>query len=229
MNKLVYAVFEASEADKRALIILLVLLAIALLLIGLIGVAIRFAMRFQARRADTMMHDVAKSRVIDNPRDFIRFGWKKNCRVLYRDSLLPFLVALVGIIIWVIFNLATGRWQDNIFEHFGELFFRIKTDNSQYPPDDPLFVKVFGVTLFARWPELEPGFPTFNVEHLCSYISVALFIVSWVWYAVLCQAFISRQWMIYRRSRTVYEKSLEGFNANSDINVKQDKPLPPSE
>ena len=221
--------FELSDTDQKALILLLILLVIALLIVGLIGMAIRASMHYQAKRADTMMADVAKTHVVDTSRKFIRFGWKKNSRLFYRDSLKPFLVALVGLLVWTIFNLATGRWQDNIFEHFGELFFRFKWDNSQYPADDPLFVKVFGMTLFARWPEIQEGYPTFNIEHLCSYISVACYIASWVWYALLSQAFLSRQWMIYRRARTVYQKSLEGYNANQDIPITPDKPLPPSD
>ncbi len=223
------ASIQLSETDRKALIVLLILLVLLILIIGLIGMAVRATMKYQAKRADTMMHDVAKTHVVDSTKAFRRFGMKKNNRILYRDSLYPFLVAVVGVLIWVFYNLATGQWGQNVWEHFGELFFRFKTDNSQYPPDDPLWVKVFGITLLARWPEAVEGYPRFEVAHIASYIEVALWIVAIAWYAYCCQAYISRTVRIFRRSTSVYEKSLEGFNANMDIEVTPEKPLPPSD
>ena len=228
MTKLWVAV-ELTDADRRALIIMLVVLALLVLIIGLLGVAVRAVMHHQADRADTMMHDVAVTHVIDNPRAFRRFGFMKNNRALYRDSLWPFAVALSGVLVWVIFNIAVSRWNENPWEHFGELFFRFKMDNADYPSDNPLWVKVFGMTIIARWPETIEGYPRFEVEHLCSYIAVALWIVAIAWYAYACQAYIARAVRIYRRSTTVYKKSLEGFNANADVEVTPEKPLPPSE
>lgn len=224
-----FASIQLSETDRKALIVLLILLVLLILIIGLIGMAVRATMKYQAKRADTMMHDVVKTHVIDSTKAFRRFGMKKNNRALYRDSLYPFLVALVGVLVWVFFNLATGRWGENVWGHFGELFFRFKTDNSQYPADDPLWVKVFGITLIARWPELVEGYPRFEVAHIASYIEVALWLVAIFWYAYCCQAYIARFVRIYRRSTSVYEKSLEGFNANADIDITPEHPLPPSE
>ena len=225
----VLASIQLSETDRRALIILLVILVLVVLLIGLFGVAVRTIMKYQAKRADTMMSDVARTHVIDNGRAFRAFGFKKNNRALYRDTLIPFLIAMVGLTIWIVFNLATGRWGENVWEHFGELFFRFKLSNADYPPDDPLFVKVFGITLIARWPAAVEGYPRFEVSHIASYIEVFLWLIAIGWYALMCQGWIARMVRIYRRSVTVYEKSLEGFNANEDIHIDSDRPLPPSE
>lgn len=228
MNRFLASI-QLSETDKKALIILLIVFVLLILIIGLFGIAVRAVMRYQAKRADSMMHDVAVTHVIDNPKAFRRFGFKKNNRALYRDMLYPFALALVGLLIWIIFNIATGRWSDNVWEHFGELFFRFKTDNSQYPADDPLWVKIFGITFLARWPETVEGYPRFEIAHLASYIEVALWIIALAWYAYCCQGYIARWVRIVRRSSSVYEKSLEGFNANADIEITPEKPLPPSE
>lgn len=228
MNKFLASI-QLSETDRKALIVLLILLVLIILVIGLIGMAVRATMKYQAKRADTMMHDVVKTHVVDSTKSFRRFGMRKNCRSLYRDSLYPFLVAVIGVLIWVFFNIATSQWGENVWDHFGELFFRFKTDNSQYPPNDPLWVKVFGMTLLARWPEIVEGYPRFEVAHIASYIEVTLWLIAIFWYAYCCQAFIARTVRIMRRSRSVYEKSLEGFNANTDIEITPDKPLPPSE
>lgn len=223
------ASIQLSETDRKALIVLLIVLVLLVLIIGLIGMAVNATMKHQSKRADTMMHDVAVTHVVNNTRAFRRFGFKKNNRALFRDSIKPFLVAMLGLVIWVIFNIATGQWSENVWGHFGELFFRFKLDNSQYPADDPLWVKVFGLTLLARWPEGVPGYPRFEVAHIASYIEVSLWLVAILWYAYGCQAYIARMFRIIHLSNTVYEKSLEGFNANANIDVNPETPIPPSD
>lgn len=225
----VFAGIQFSETDKKALIILLILLVIVILIIGLIGVAVRATMHYQAKRADSMMHDVAVTRVIDNPKSFRRFGLKKSNRALFRDSLLPFVVLAATILLWVIWNLFVERWGESVFSISDELFIHIKWDNSQYPADDPLFVRVFGIYIFARWPEAVEGYPTFKVENLVAYIVAFMYVVVIIWYAVICQAYLARFFRIERLSRSIYEKSLEGFKAQQEINIVPDKPLPPSE
>lgn len=225
----VLASIQLSETDRKALIILLIVLVLLILILGLIGVAVRQTMLYQAKRADTMMHDVAVTHVIDNPKAFRRFGFKKNNRALFRDSLVPFAIILSALLLWVVYNIFSHGWGRNIWEEFGDLFFRFKTDNSQYPPNDPLWVKVFGMTILARWPEAVEGYPRFEVNHIVSYIVCAATIVSAIYYAVICQAYISRAVMIYVRSNSVYEKSLAGFKASEDIKVTPDKPIPPAD
>jgi len=221
--------FHLSETDQKALIILLILLVIAVLILGLIGMAVRFTMMYQSRRADTMMHDVAVTHVVDNPKSFRRFGWKKNNRALYRDSLIPFLIIVVGLLIWVITNIFTSRWNVSIWDDFSDLFIHVQWDNSAYPPSDPLWVRVFGIWVIARWPETIPNYPRFEASHIPSYLVAVITIVAATWYAVICQAYVARAFMIWRRSNSVYEKSLAGYHAAQDIQVTPDHPLPPSD
>lgn len=221
----ILASIQLSDTDKKALIILLVILVIVFLLLGLLGMAIRATMHHQAKRADSMMHDVTVTHVVDNPRDFRRFGFQKNKRALYRDSLIPFGIAVLAMIIWTVYNIATEKWSDNIFANCSDLFFRFDWVGTK---DNPVFVKVFGMSIISRWPDVTHS-PEFQLEHLCSYIVVFLLIVSWVYYAYECQAFIARAYMIQRRSNEVFHKSLEGYNAAEDIKIKADKPLPPSD
>ena len=218
-----------SDTDRRVLVIALIIILIAFLLAALIGIAIRHTMLYQSKRAEAFMHDVAVTHVVATPREFRTLGFKKNNRALFRDSIKPFLVALLGLAIWIIYNIATGNWGENPWAHFGELFFRFKFDNSEYPATDPLWVKVFGMTILARWPEAVEGYPRFEVAHIASYIEVALWIVSIAWYAYSCQAYIARAMRIIRLSNTVYEKSLEGFNANANVDITPEAPIPPSD
>lgn len=219
------ATIQLSDTDKKALIILLIFLIIAFLIIGLIGMAIRAVMRYQAKRADSMMHDVTVTHVIDTPRKFRAFGFKKNNRALYRDSLIPFGIALLATIVLIIYNIATGAWGDNIFENCNDLFFAYDWVGTA---ENPVWVKVFGMSLLSRWPD-QTHAPEFKLEHLCSYIVVFLYMVSALYYAYVCQAYISRAFMIQRRSNEVFHKTLEGYNATESVNIKPEKPTPPSD
>lgn len=201
-----FASITLSETDKRALIIFLILAVIVLLIVALIGFAVRKAITFQMKTLDTMMHDVTVTHVVENPKDFKRVGRIKNNRLLYKQSLIPFLIALVGLLIWIFTSLAKSNWGINPFEESRDLLFAYDME------EEGLFVTVFGIRLLSHWPNVAHT-PEFVLEHLPSYLEAICFIVAAVYYLVICQAYFSRYIMILRRARSVYEKSLEGFNA----------------
>ena len=118
-----FASITLSETDKRALIIFLILAVVVLLLIALIGFAVRKAITFQMKTLDTMMHDVTVTHVVENPKEFKRVGRIKNNRLFYKQSLIPFLIALVGLVIWIITSLAKSNWSINPFEESRDLLF----------------------------------------------------------------------------------------------------------
>ena len=220
-NPIIFA--EILNSNERTILIIAIVIAVLLfILLALIGMAVRAVMRFQAKRADTFMHDATKAHVVQTPKQFRRLGFKKNNRALYRDSLIPFFALILLVIAWVIYCLATACWTENLFEEFGELFFTLDWGA------EGVWVKVFGITLLGAFPPVTHT-PEFHVEHLFAYISVGLLIVIAVYFFVICQAYLSRMVMIWSRSNTVFEKTLEGYNANEDIKVTPKTPLPPSE
>lgn len=222
---MIFASIQLNDNDRRALIILIVLLIVLMLVIGLLGMAIRKVMQIQAARMDTAMHDVTITHVVNNPKDFKKLALKKNFRILFRQSLWPLVLALLGLLTWVLGNAFTNLWSENIFDHFGDLFFKWDFVGT---PDNPVFVKVFGLSLLARWPDVSKS-PEFIISHLPSYLACLFYIASWIWYGIACQGFIARLAMSYRRSRTVFSKSLEGYKASDDIKIDAEKPLPPTE
>lgn len=229
MNNLLLISVSMNESDRRLLIILIVILFILFLLIGFIGMAIHATMVHQAGKIDTIMSDAARTHVVDSPKSFKNLALRKSNRLLYRQTLVPFAISVAALLIWVFCCIGMNTWQENIFANFGELFFHYEWDASvEIYKDDPLIVKVFGVNLFARFPAVKHS-PTFVLNHLPSYIEVALFIVSWVWYAYLCQAWISRFVMIHHRAHTIYSKSLKDFKAEDDIKYTPKNPAPPSQ
>lgn len=210
-----------SETDKRALIIFLILAIVVLLLVALIGFAVRKAISYQMKHMDTLMHDVTVTHVVSTPKEFKRVARIKNNRLFYRQSLIPFLIALVGLIIWIITSLAKSNWGINPFEESRDLLFAYDME------EEGLFVTVFGVRLLSHWPTVSHA-PEFVVEHLPSYLEAICFITAAIYYLVICQAYFSRFAMAERRARTVFEKSLEGYNANQEIEVPSNGPSMPN-
>ena len=218
-----------NENDKRLLVVLIVLLLILFLLFGLLGMGIRAILRRQAEKMDTIMSDVARPHVVDSPRQFKRLAFKKNNRLLYRQALIPFALSVLSLLIWVFASLAMDSWGLNIFSCFNELFFHFEWDASaEAYREEPLLVRVFGMTLLARFPAVKES-PRFVLEHLPAYIEVALFYFSWAYYAFLCQGWIARFAMASSRAKTIYSKSLKDFKAEEDIQYARKEPAPPSE
>ncbi len=218
-----------SDSDKRLLIILIIILFVLFLLLGFLGIAIHKTMVHQAEKVDTIMSDAARTHVVDSPKSFKSLAMRKSNRLLYKQTLIPFAISVVALLIWVFCSLGFNTWTENIFAHFSELFFHYEWNASaEIYRDDPLIVKVFGISMLARFPAVTHK-PTFVLEHLPAYIEVALFYVSWIWYAYLCQAWISRFVMIQHRARTIYSKSLKDFKAEEDIKYTQKDPTPPSQ
>lgn len=220
--RLTMAASLMSETDRRALVIFLIIAVVVFIIIALIGYAIRKTMAYQMKRADTFMHDVTITHVVNNPKDFKRVGRIKNFRLLYRQSLVPFLIAVAGLIIWIITCASFDNWSINPFDDINDLFFAYDW------AEEGLFVNVFGLTLLSHFPSVIHT-PEVIAEHIPSYLCFFTWITSIVYYAVVCQAFISRQAMILRRSRTVFEKSLEGYKAARDINIKGAEPTQPTD
>lgn len=218
-----------NETDRRLLIILIVILFVLFFLLGFIGMAIHATMVHQAAKIDTLMSDVARTHVVDSPKAFKKLALRKSNRLLYKQTLIPFCISVLALLVWVFCCVGFGTWKENIFEQFSELFFHYEWDASaEIYRDNPLTAKVFGVTILARFPAVSHN-PTFVLSHLPAYIETALFYVSWVWYAYLCQAWISRFVMIHHRARTIYSKSLKDFKAEEDLKFTPKEAAPPSQ
>ncbi len=207
-NFLPFLASTMNENDRRALIIVIVLLLFIFLILGLIGMAIRAILLHQSKAADTLMYDVAVTHVVNNPADYRKLGRKKNARLFFRQSFIPFLVIALGVLIWVIYSSITSTFDHNIFEEFADLLFLWDFKN----PDN--YTVVFGITLLAKWPDLIEGHPTFAVEHLASYVEVILIVGGSLAYLYAAQGFMVRALTINRRSQEVFEKSLKGLHVN---------------
>jgi hypothetical protein len=227
MNFLSFIEVSMSDNDRKLLIVLMVILVLLFILLGLIGMLIRFTMQQQAKRIDTYMHDPVVYRVVADPEHFRKYGYRVNNRLLYHQALVPFILAAVSLLFYIIYAAVTGAWVEDYFGHCSTLFFTWKWN------DPAIYANFWGVTLLTRWPDLQSA-PAPKAAYWASYILVPLWLTSIVYYLVVIQAYFSRFLMINRRSRTIYEKSLEGYNFYSTMTmpiapnpVANSNPVPP--
>lgn len=194
-----------SENDRKLLIVLIVVLILFFILLGLLGMLIRYTMQQQGKRIDNVMHDPVVYRVIADPEHFRKYGNIQNRRILYHQALPAFIIFGVSMLLYIIYSSIKNAWAENYWSEFGTLFLRWDWSN----PDN--FATVWGLRILAKWPDVSYP-PSPKAEYWIAYVLVPLWVTSATYFLVVIQAFFSRMITIDRRARSVYEKSLEGYN-----------------
>ena len=198
---MILAAIKLSENTKKALIIFFLIFIIIFVLIGYISLAIEAGMKKQGSKADAMLSNVVKAEIFDSEKKFRRFGIKKNARVFYVESRIPFLIILGCGLAYVLYCLFTAKWGYNPFNRtdgFGTLLYEF----SAWPKE-----KFFGISLISGWPSVVTK-PHFEVSAIFSYILVPVVIVGVVWFLLYVLAYISRSIRIRKIARSIYRKKL---------------------
>ena len=197
---------QQSDTGRRILYVVLILVIIALALLSLIGWALVTFTRFRGKQLDEEIAPAVYSGVISDAKEFKRYYPKKNCLIFYRESLAPFLIALGGTLIFIIYVAITENWSYNpwsIDEGFGSLFFT--WDFSKI-----FQVNVDGTTgLLINWPETTHT-PVFLIQNWCGYVSCTAWIIAGVWYLYATVGLIGRHFRGRELSHQMY--SLNDFN-----------------
>lgn len=211
-----------SENDRRLLIIVLIILLIGLLILGLIGMLIRFVSRKLGQRADNFLAPPLEYGLINNPKDLRKYGFKKNNELFFKQAFIPVMIALGSVIIYLIHaSVNKEGFSYDYWGHFKDLLFRFDWDN----PDN--YAEFFGVTLLRKFPGLLQdewgGKPHLIAEHWASYVLVPLWLTAIIYDAVVVQAYLCRTITILSRSRNVFQKDLSNYKykdplATNDVN-----------
>lgn len=216
-----------SENDKKLLIALAIAVILIFVLIGFLGLLVKKIMTAQANRADTFMYDLVITKTLKNPRHFRRVGFKKNHRLLFKQSWLPFLLILVSVSFLLIYMAITGNWTLNVFDYYGTN----GTDGEGFATlffifDFPAAPRTewFGFSIVSGWPPILSS-PYLSVNAWASYVFVPIFATGALWYIVCVQAFIARTFRILVKSKKVFEKLLDNYDATKN---PIDNPLPPN-
>jgi len=198
---MILAAIKLSENTKKALIIFFLLFIILFVLIGYISLAIESGMKKQGSKADAMLGNVVKAEIFEKEKDFRRFGIKKNARVFYVESRIPFLIILGCGLAYLLYCLFTAKWGYNPFNRqdgFGTLLYEF----SEWPKE-----KFFGMKIISGWPSVVTK-PHFEVPAIFSYILVPTLVVGVVWFLIYVLAYISRSIRIGKIARAIYRKKL---------------------
>ena len=198
---MIYAAIKLSENTKKALIVFFLLFILLFVLIGYISMAIEGVMKKQGSKADEMLSNVVKAELFDSEKKLRRFGIKKNARVFYHDSVVPFLIILGSVGAYLLYCLFSGKWGYNPFnkvDGFATLFYEF----SAWPRET-----FFGIKLISGWPSVVSK-PHFEVAALFSYFFVPIFIAGCLWFLYYVQAYISRSIRIRKISRSIFRKKL---------------------
>ena len=84
------SLIKLTENDKRLIIVLLLVLIIIFVIFGYVGLLVRKVMKHQAKEAESMLHDVIETGVVTKEGHLVRFGIRKNWRIFFRRSWIPF-------------------------------------------------------------------------------------------------------------------------------------------
>ena len=218
MNNLTF-LLKFTENDKRTLLMLVMLIVAILSLLIFIAIIIEKIGKKQAKRIDTLMHDVVVTGVVDTKRKFINIANKKNNIYFYRHARWSMLILLVRGIATLIFCLtyegATfgGLYTD--YEKYG-----LATIFPVYDLENPIMTDFFG------WFEIITGYgepistPHFEIDGLFAYITIPLFFVGGLMFIFQVQGHLARTIRTYRLANKIYSKNLENVKYNSLANVK---------
>lgn len=205
-----------SDSDKRLVFSLVLILIVAIAFIGLLGYFLFRIMKWQGKKIDHLVHDVVVTKVVTNKKHFLQYGRKKNWAYFFKQAYIPAIILVVAFLTLIIHNSIYGDWAYNPFssvDGFGTLFFTWKfTGNT-----------VGGGLI--RFAELAlDNTPHFIASAWAGYIFGPLFLVGGTWYCISASCLLSRTVALYKRSKTVFEKSLEGYrqdetySSNSESN-----------
>ena len=204
---------QLTENDKRLIFALLLVVILVIVLIGYLGFLLTRLMKWQGKKMDTLIHDVVVTKVITDKKHLIRYGRVKNYNLFFKQAYIPVIIMTVAAIILIIHNSITRNWLYNPFsteDGFGTIFWTWKLSNEY---TDGSLIK-FNKLVIDNTPHLVG-------EAWAGYIAAPCLLVGGTWYFIVVLSFLSRTIMLYKRSKEVFEKSLEGFNQTNQVSVEQ--------
>lgn len=214
-----HLLIQLTDNDKRLIICLLLMFVLIFVFAGFLGILVKKIMRFQAKKADDMLYNVVTTGVINKPAKLRRYGYRKNIRYFFKQSWVPVIIIIIGLLTYFICSASYGHMinlhdygtavGDEVITSGGEgwttLFFIFNLKEPQHNV-------FFGMNLISGFPLLSK--PHFVAKAIPSYIFFFTMIIGGIWFFVCVQAFIARDFRIWKLSKTVFNKSLEDVTGN---------------
>ena len=208
-----------SENDKRMIFSILLIVILVLVLIGFLGYLLFRIMKWQSRKMDTLVHDVVVNKIITDRKHLVRYGRIKNWALFFKQAYIPLIIIIVGAIVLITRNSIYNDWSYNPFstvDGFGTIFWTWKLSGDFTGQATDLIR--FQIIVLDNTPHLV-------AEAWAGYVACPLFLVGGTWYIIAVSCLLSRTFLLYKRSREVFEKSLDGFRQNeTNIQVNKEEP-----
>ena len=200
-----------SDNDKRMIFSLLLVIILVLVLVAFLGYLLFRIMKWQSKKMDTLVHDVVVNKIITDKKHLVRYGRIKNWALFFKQSYIPLLIMIVGGLVLIIHNSIANNWAYNPFstvDGFGTIFWTWKL-SGEFSGSSTDLIR-FQIIVLDNTPHLV-------AEAWAGYVACPLLLVGGAWYLISASCLLSRTFLLYKRSREVFEKSLEGFNQNETI------------
>ena len=195
-----------SDNDKRLIFSLLLIVIILLVVIALFGYFLYRIMKWQSKKMDTLIHDVVVNKIITDKKHLIWYGWIKSWALFFKQAYIPLIILLVGGLVVIIHNSVYNYWNYNVFstyDGFGTLFFTWKiTGEFTGQSSDLIRFQVIALD----------NIPHLNAIAWAGYIAGPCFVVGGLWYLIVASSLLARTFLLYKRSKEIFEKSLEGYH-----------------
>ena len=122
-----------SDSDKRLIFSLLLIVIVILVLIALLGFILVKVMKWQAKKMDTLIHDVVVYKVITDKKALMKYGRAKNWAYFFKQAYIPLLIIIFGIIMLIIRCSIANDWNYHFFSTqngFGTIFWTWKASGT---------------------------------------------------------------------------------------------------
>ena len=200
-----------SDGDKRLVFSLLLIVIILFAFIAFLGYITLRIMKWQSKKIDTLIHDVVVYKVITDKKHLIKYGRAKNWAYFLKQAYIPISIFFVGFIVLIIRNSIENDWSYNLFSTengFGTLFWTWAPTGT-FSGNDYAWIRFQQYAL--------DNTPHMVASAWASYIVVPFLFVGGLWYFIISSCLLSRTFLLYKRSKEVFEKSLDGYHQDEAI------------
>lgn len=195
-----------SDSDKRMIFSILLIVILVLVLVAFLGYLLFRIMKWQSRKMDTLIHDVVKEKIITDRKHLVKYGRTKNWALFFKQAYIPLIIIIASVLVLIIHNSITNNWQYNPFsttDGFGTLFWTWKY-SGQFTGTSIDLIR-FQVIVLDNTPHV-------IASAWAGYVACPLMLIGGLWYLIAVSCLLARTFLLYKRSREVFEKSLDGFN-----------------
>ena len=170
-------------------------------------------MKGYSKGIDGYMHELCSAKLIDNPKDFRKQVFKKEVKVLYKNTrwfLRVFIIAMAGFIAYTLIMKPGG--ESTPFAYVGSCLRDLWFD-FDWPKGEFFGIKNFPVDwpYIAKFPS-----PKFNVPSLISYAMLIVWIATFFGLFTNTLRFIARINRARNKSVEVFSRSLDDVNFNEE-------------